>query len=96
MKREVRVETDMLGELEVASESLHGIHTERAVANFPLAGRPVAASLARAFGAVKLACARTNRALGCFGDDPAKADAIERACEELAEGRLDPELAKEK
>ena len=89
MKREVRVETDMLGELEVASESLHGIHTERAVANFPLAGRPVAASLARAFGAVKLACARINRALGCFGDDPAKADAIERACEELAEGRLD-------
>ena len=43
---------------------LYGIHTERALENFPLAGEPVHAELARAYGAVKLACALTNRALG--------------------------------
>ena len=38
---------------------------------------------------VKLACARTNRALGAWSDDQAKADAIERACREMADGLLD-------
>ena len=38
---------------------------------------------------VKLACARTNRALGAWADDAPKADAIERACREMADGLLD-------
>jgi hypothetical protein len=38
---------------------------------------------------VKLAALRTNRALGFF-PDPAKADAMERACQELLDGRLVP------
>ena len=37
---------------------------------------------------MKLACARTNRALGAWADDAAKADAIDRACRELANGDL--------
>ena len=72
--------------------SLHGAHTERALENFPLAGRPVHAELARAYGVVKLACARTNRALGAWEGDDAKADAIERACRELADGLLDEHI----
>ena len=84
-----RIERDLLGELEVPSDALWGIHTARALVNFPLAGRPVHRELARAFGAVKLACARTNRALGAFADDAAKAEAIERACRELMQGELD-------
>ncbi len=64
------------------------MHTLRAVENFPLAGRPVHAELVQAFGIVKLACVLTNRALGAWADDPAKADAIERACREMADGRL--------
>ena len=57
---------------------LHGAHTERALENFPLAGEPVHRELARAFGTVKLACARTNRALGAWAgpEGEAKADAI--------------------
>ena len=50
------------------------------------------AELARAFGVVKLACARTNRALGVWDGDDAKADAIERACRELADGQLDEHI----
>ena len=89
MREGFRVERDLLGELEVAGEALHGIHTERAAANFALAGRPVHPALVQAFGSVKLACARANRAVGRWAEDPAKADAIERACEELAAGALD-------
>ena len=83
-----RTERDLLGEREVPQQALHGIHTERARENFPLAGRPVHPALAVAYGDVKLACALTNRALGVWGEDPAKADAIERACREMAAGLL--------
>lgn len=82
-----RTEWDLLGARQVPLAALHGIHTLRALENFPLAGRAVHEGLARAFGTVKLACALTNRALGVW-PDPAKADAIERACRELSEGRL--------
>ena len=43
-----RREHDQLGEREVPDDALHGIHTERAVENFPLLGRPVHRNLARA------------------------------------------------
>jgi aspartate ammonia-lyase len=84
-----RTESDLLGELPIPAAALHGIHTARALDNFPLALQPVAPGLARAYGTVKLACAMTNRALGAWADDAPKADAIERACRELGEGLLD-------
>ncbi len=83
-----RLERDLLGFQEVPADALYGIHTVRALANFPLAGRPVHAELVAAYGAVKLACALTNRALGAWAEEPEKADAIEAACREMAEGRL--------
>src|SRR5450756_2028917 len=82
MSGETRIERDLLGEVAVPAAGLHGAHTERALENFPLAGEPVHGELARAFGTVKLACARTNRTLGAWAADEAKADAIERACRE--------------
>ncbi len=85
---ETRVERDMLGEREIGADELHGIHTVRAVENFHLAGRPVHPELVAAYGTVKLACALTNRALGAWASDPSKADAIERACREMAAGQL--------
>lgn len=84
----VRTERDLLGERSVPAEALYGVHTVRALENFPFAQRAVHPELVRAYGAVKLACARANRELGCWRDDPAKADAIERAAEEMAAGRL--------
>ncbi len=73
--------------MELPADARYGVHTARALENFPLLGRPVHPALVRAFGAVKLAAARTNRELGCFAD-PAKADAMERACREMLEGTL--------
>ncbi len=82
-----RREIDLLGTRDVPAGALWGIHTMRAVENFPLAHRPVHRRLVHAYGAVKLAAARTNRELGHW--DEAKAAAIEAACQEMIAGTLD-------
>jgi aspartate ammonia-lyase len=82
-----RREKDLLGEREVPADALYGIYTLRAVENFPLAKRPVNAALIHAYGAVKLAAARTNHELGYLADDKAKA--VFTACEEMMQGLVD-------
>ena len=81
-----RKEEDLLGARDLPIDVLYGIHTARALENFPLAGRPVHPALVSAYGYVKLACALTNRALGIW-EDSGKAGAIEQACREMAEGK---------
>ncbi len=88
MSDDHRTERDLLGEAPVEADALYGVHTVRARENFALGGRPVHGELVRAYGTVKLAAALTNRDLGVWADDPAKAEAIERACRELADGLL--------
>ncbi|HLO66825.1 MAG TPA: aspartate ammonia-lyase [Holophaga sp.] len=88
---ETRREKDALGELEIPAHARHGIHTARALANFPLLGRPVHPELARAFGAVKLAALRTNVRLRYLPANDRTA-AMERACLELMEGTLVPDI----
>jgi aspartate ammonia-lyase len=83
----MRKEHDLLGTRDVPENALHGIYTERALENFSLSRRPVNPALIHAYGAVKLACARTNHELGWWKE--AKAQAIESACLEMMEGRLD-------
>ncbi|MCC6124038.1 MAG: aspartate ammonia-lyase [Pirellulales bacterium] len=85
-----RREIDLLGEREVPGDALWGIHTLRAVENFPLAKRPVHPGLIHAFGMVKLAAAQTNQELGSWDD--AKFAALETACTEMSEGRLDEHI----
>jgi len=82
-----RIETDLLGTREIPADSMWGIHTARALENFQLSGKTVHPELVKAFGAVKLACFRTNRQLGYFSEIR-KADAIEQACIEMSEGLL--------
>ena len=84
-----RTEQDSLGTLEVPADALYGIHTVRAAANFRLSGRRVHVRLWRAYGWVKLACARVNHHLGMWKDTPERADALFQACEELIQGNLD-------
>lgn len=81
-----RTEKDFLGSKEIPANSLAGIHTYRAMENFDLAGGPVHVRLISAYGLVKQACARTNSILGYIPRE--KAIAIERACIELAEGKI--------
>ncbi|MBT3200276.1 MAG: aspartate ammonia-lyase [Phycisphaerales bacterium] len=85
-----RTETDSLGSLEIASGALHGIHTQRAIENFPLARRGVNPELICAYGAVKLACCQTNHGLGMWED--ATFNAIETACREMIDGKLNEHI----
>ncbi len=83
-----RLEQDALGQLPVPAKALWGIHTLRAVENFPLACRPLHPVLIQSLGVVKLAAALTNQRLGVWRLDAAKAEAIVAACREMAAGGL--------
>ena len=83
-----RIEHDLLGDRTVAADAYYGVHTLRAVENFPISGLPISiyADLVRALACVKQAAALTNHELGML--DRAKADAIVSACEDMRAGRL--------
>jgi fumarate hydratase class II len=85
-----RIEKDSMGEMHVPIDAYYGASTQRAVENFPVSGEPLPPSFLHALGLVKLAAARVNRALGMI--DAAKADAIERAAREVADGKFDREF----
>jgi len=86
----LRTEHDWLGERELPADALYGIHTLRAVENFPLTRRPVHPRLVHAYGAVKLAAAEVNHALTTW--DERVFDAIAAACRELMDGALDEHI----
>jgi aspartate ammonia-lyase len=87
----IRTEHDLLGEMNIPFDVLWGIHTARAVENFPISGRRVHPELIKAYGEVKLACAQVNRRLECWADEM-KAAAIEQACSEMAAGLLNEHI----
>lgn len=82
-----RTEHDLLGKKQVPIDALWGIHTARAIENFPLSGRKVHPELIKAYGEVKLACAQINSQLG-FWNDKNIPEAIEKACNEMCNGML--------
>ncbi len=77
-----------MGELEVPADAYWGATTERAVRNFPVSGERMPRRFLRAIGLVKEAAARVNADLGLLPERLARA--IERAADEVAEGKLDP------
>ncbi|MGQ0443706.1 MAG: lyase family protein, partial [Beijerinckiaceae bacterium] len=84
-----RREHDLLGEREVPAEAYWGIHTLRAVENFPITGIPIGhfPELIRSLALVKQAAARANRRLKQLA--PEKSRAIDRACDLIAkDGRF--------
>lgn len=85
----MRLEHDLLGELEVPAEAYWGIHTARAVANFPISGVPIAhyRNLIRALALVKEAAADANFQVGELDAEVHKF--IVAACHDVAEGMLD-------
>ena len=87
-----RLEHDLLGDYQVPINAYWGVHTARAVDNFPISGVPIGhyRSLIRALAIVKQAAAKANFALGEL--DEKIADAISKACEEVAEGKFDSEF----
>src|SRR5688572_18236892 len=83
-----RREHDLLGERSVPATAYYGVHTLRALENFPITGTPISIypDLVSALACVKEAAALANNALGLLDDD--KTRAIADACEEVRKGTL--------
>jgi aspartate ammonia-lyase len=83
-----RTETDNLGPRQIPADAYWGINVSRALENFPITGRPISIypDFIYGYACVKQASARANAEIGVL--DPAKADLIDRACEELKAGQL--------
>ncbi|MHB1234262.1 MAG: aspartate ammonia-lyase [Microbacteriaceae bacterium] len=87
-----RTEVDSLGSLEIPAEAYWGIHTARALENFPITRRPISVypDLVVGLAMVKQAAARANAEIGVL--DPAKAGIIDSVCEEIKRGELHDEF----
>ena len=83
-----RTETDSLGSMEIPADAYWGIHTARALENFPISMRPISVyrDLVKALAMVKQASARANRQIGVL--DPALADLIDRAAQRVIDGEF--------
>ena len=83
-----RTERDSLGEGLVPVDAYWGVHTLRALENFPITKRPISVypELVVALASVKQAAARANRELGVI--TPQKAAWIDEACQRIIDGEL--------
>ncbi|MFC8278151.1 aspartate ammonia-lyase [Streptomyces sp. NPDC057271] len=83
-----RREHDLLGERDVPADAYWGIHSLRAMENFPITGTQISVypQLIDALAAVKEAAALANEELGLLS--PAKTAAIVAACREIRGGKL--------
>jgi aspartate ammonia-lyase len=87
-----RSEHDLLGDRQIPATAYWGVHTLRAVENFPISGGKIGEwpELIRALALVKHAAARTNMELGLL--DETRAASIMDACREIAAGALHGEF----
>lgn len=83
-----RRERDSLGEVNVPAHAYYGAQTARAIDNFRISGIPIGhfAPFIKALALTKKAAARANHQLGDLSLE--KKDAIEKACDDIADGRL--------
>ena len=83
-----RTESDSLGTVEVPADAYWGVHTMRALENFPISKRPISVypELVIALASVKQAAARANRELGVLTQQ--KAAWIDEACQRVIDGEL--------
>nr|WP_294563036.1 aspartate ammonia-lyase [uncultured Rhodopila sp.] len=85
---DTRLEHDLLGDLAVPDAAYYGVHTLRAVQNFPISQTTIAIypELIRSLASIKQAAALANHELNLL--DTARRDAIVRACEDIRAGQL--------
>ena len=83
-----RTEHDLLGYREVPVDAYYGIHSLRAVENFPISGTKISAyaELVNALASVKKASALANYEFGLLPEP--KKDAIIRACDDILAGQF--------
>jgi aspartate ammonia-lyase len=88
MNQATRTEHDLIGDRQVPASAYYGVHTLRALENFPITGTSISIypDLVVALACVKQAAAIANSELGLI--DEKRAMAIRLACEEVREGKL--------
>ena len=85
-----RVEKDSMGEVRVPADAYYGASTQRAVENFPISGIRFGRRFIWALGLIKGSAAAVAGREGHL--DPAKAEAIRAAADEVMDGRLDEQF----
>jgi aspartate ammonia-lyase len=87
-EQKYRVESDLLGELQVPAEAYYGVQTQRALNNYRISTTRMCdyPEYVIAIAYVKMAAATANAELGVL--DPKIADAICAACREIVAGKL--------
>jgi aspartate ammonia-lyase len=87
-----RLEHDLLGDKAVPKDAYYGVQTARALENFHISGVELRLypNLIRAFAMVKMAAARANVDCGQFRKEILQG--IEKACQELIDGKLHDEF----
>ena len=88
--RMYRVERDSMGPVRVPKKAYYGAQTQRAVENFLVSNWRFGREFIYALGLVKFASARANRELSLLGKRTA--GAVERAAQEVMEGRWDDQF----
>ena len=88
----MRKESDSLGSRIVPAAAYWGIHTQRAIENFPVSGVAVSShpELIHAYALIKQACARANAELGGISDE--QLALIDQACSEVFAGAFDDQF----
>ena len=84
----MRQEHDFIGIKTIPPDAYWGVHSARAVENFPVTGQSVALmpELIRAFAFVKKAAAQANLQMGAINET--QTNAIAKACDDLIAGQL--------
>ncbi|MEW5248528.1 class II fumarate hydratase [Microbulbifer sp. 2201CG32-9] len=78
-----RIETDSLGDVQVADSAFYGAQTQRALDNFPVSGERLPVEFIRAIVLIKKSAAEVNAELGLLTRE--QAAAIVTACERVME-----------
>src|SRR5688500_3133889 len=86
-KMNTRVESDSMGEVEVASDKYWGAQTQRSLHHFNIGDDRMPREMIRALGILKKAAALVNQELGKLPAEKAKL--IVQACDEVIAGKLD-------
>ena len=89
-----RIEHDSMGEIQVPADCYWGAQTQRSIQNFRIGvGQEIMPrEITHAFGLLKRAAARANRALNPQKMTEEKLRVIEQACTETTEGLLDKQF----
>ncbi|HUL31428.1 MAG TPA: class II fumarate hydratase [Thermodesulfobacteriota bacterium] len=90
LKDGYRMEKDSMGFVKVPKEAYYGAQTQRAIENFPISGWRFQRELIYALGLIKYGAARVNSELGLL--ERQRARAIQRASDEVMEGKWDAEF----